>query len=281
MRRLPATPWSMTFDDREVLPRGAAVGRPDRADAGASLVRHDHVPVRLRHRLPAEARRKALRRDGRPPREAAVRRRAHEDAVPEPVVVPLRVAVAVVRALRPRVAGDPVLVVEVGRAERRGDRALPGEASVGRSAREDRARRTERGQAHPERERRDHPDVVHRVIGDRRVADPRPGPALVDRRPGQHAGRPGAARVRRRRPADVARAASRVEPSGLEGGDHGVAEAERVGLDLSPVLARLVRVRVGADRGRDHASAGCGRGRYERDRDAGEYRPGPALPHDN
>ena len=47
--------------------------------------------------------------------------------------------------------------------------------------------------------------------------------------------------------------AAAEDPAGLEGRDDGVAEAERVRLDLGPVLAPRVRVRVFADRRREHA----------------------------
>ena len=79
-------------------------------------VRHDDVPVRLHDRLAAETRR-AARREHRAPGDAAVGRRDHAHVVARAVVVELDVAVAVVRALRPRVACDPGLVPEAFPAE--------------------------------------------------------------------------------------------------------------------------------------------------------------------
>ena len=179
----------------------------------------------------------------RPPGEPAVGRCAHRQQVAEPVVVPLRVAISVMRAGGPVVAGDPALVE--GAAAHGCDRDGIGEgsAAVRRSAHQDR-RAADGG---VERERDHEPDVVHRVIGDGRVADARIRPALVDRGPGQRVLRPPGACIERRRRDDVARATVE-EPPALEGGDDRIALAKGVRLDLRLVHARGVRVRVGADR---------------------------------
>ncbi len=243
------------------------------SDLVSGRVRDDHMPAGLDDRLTAETGGQPAGGDGRAPRRAAVRRPVHVETVSSAGVVPLLVAVAVVGAQRPGVAGDPVLVEEP--ADEGLDRLLPRQPAVGRAAHEDSGGRAERREAHPERERRDHPDVVQGVVRHCRIADPRPRASLVDGRARQHAGRPGPARVRRRRPADVARPAAVHEAAGLKRRHDRVAVAEGVGLDLGAVLAGRVRVRVGADRRRDHAPARCrGRG-HEHRRCARECRPHP------
>ena len=207
---------------RRARPAVAAVLRAKDTDTGeVCRVRDDHGPVRLYDGHASQSSRKPTGCEGRAPRETAVRGRAHHQLVALAVVGPLRVAVPVEGARRPGVAGDPVLVVEAARAKRNRDRALPCETAVRRSAREDGARGSEKRRGRPEGERRDHPDVVLRVVGHRRVADPRPRPALVERRLREIARRPGSARVGRGRPGDVAGTA--VEgAAGLEGRDNRV-----------------------------------------------------------
>ena len=84
----------------------------ERADAPVALERDDHVAVRLPERLAAQA--VASGDDRFRPRLAAVRGGAHPHAVARAGESPIRhTAVPVVRALRPGVTCDPVLVVEV------------------------------------------------------------------------------------------------------------------------------------------------------------------------
>ena len=129
------------------------------------------------------------------------------------------------------------------RSDRYRDGVRPAHA-VGRPARHD------GGGGRPrlvQGERGDDPHAVARVVGDRGVADPVVRPvALVLRDPGQEPVLPARPSVSRGRPADVGRAAVEEAPR-LEGGDDRRPRCERVGLDLRLVLARGVRVRVGAD----------------------------------
>ena len=241
VRRFPATVWSVTRRSRR-----ASSSRRRRRSSGtpgsrSRCVRHDDGPVGLHHGLAAQAGFEPPGRGRRAPRETPVRRRAHEDLLAHPEVVPLRVAVPVVRALRPRVAGDPVLVEERARPRGCRDRRCPRQASVGRAAGQNRARRPERRRARPERERRDHPDVVHRVVRHGGIADPRPGPAGVAKTVV-----PGSMPVVQVRPAFVVVAQPMLlePPPALNRPVWNVAttvlpKPKRVGLDLSPVLARL------------------------------------------
>ena len=262
------------------LPADAAVRRPERLDrAVVRRIRHNDGAVRLDDRLAAEPgrRRRGL---GRAPRQAAVGRGGHHHLVPGTVVVPLRVAVAVVGARRPRVTGDPRLVPEAPRRLGGSDRVRPGQAAVGRAVDE----QPEAGPARVDPEAEGEPDVVLRVVGDRRIADPGPGAALVDRRAGQAARDPRAPAVRRRREHVVAGAAPGEVPAGLRRGDDRLPEREGVRLDLRLVRRADVRVRVVADRERNDARSRDRR--YEEQpesRCCGNRReassPQPSLPH--
>ena len=262
-------------DRRRARPVETTVLGSEDSDLVSGRVRDDHVPVRLHNGLTAEAGGETARLNRLAPCEAAVGRRVHEDLSPGAEVVPLLVAVAVMRALRPGIARDPVLVEEP--ADEGLDWVLPRQPTVRRSAHEDSRGRAERRETHPERERRDHPDVVQRVVSDRRIADPGPRPALVDGRAREHPCRPGPAGVRRRRPADVAGAAAVHEPPRLERGNDRVPVAEGVRLDLGAVLALGIGVRVGADRRRDHAPARCRRRGHEHRRRASRVPPSPPF----
>ena len=110
----------------------------------------------------------------RAPGDAAVGRRDHPHRVAGAVVVELDVAVAVVRARGPRVAGDPGLVPEAPRRLSGVDGIRPGQAAVGRAVDE----QDVAAAAGVDPEAEGEPDVVLRVVGDRRVADPRPRAAL-------------------------------------------------------------------------------------------------------
>ena len=213
---------------------------------------------------------------------AAVGRRDHAHVVARAVVVELDVAVAVVRALRPRVARDPGLVPEASVRVAGVNRVRPGQAAVGRAVDEQDV--TVSSSVDPEAERE--PDVVLRVERDRRVADPRPRAARVDGGSGQAAGRPRAAAVLRGRENEVARAAAAEPAAGLRQRDDRLPECERVGLELRLVLvtASSVRVRVVADRSRDHAAGGDGRNDEQAEHrhcngGPDRPRPAPSLPH--
>src|SRR5262249_48268684 len=141
---------------------------------------------------------------GRAPGLAAVGRGAHLQEIAGAVIVPLGVAVAVERAGHGVVADDPVLVqVAAGGGL---ERVAPGETPVGGAAGDHcagvHAAGLQQGQ------RGDQPDVVHGVVGARRVADP-VGRATTDvlGDAGQQAVRPRAAVVGRGGEADHARAA--------------------------------------------------------------------------
>src|SRR4029077_20881340 len=163
------------------------------------------------------------------PGAAAVHRDLRHDLIREHVAV-AQVAGAEVRALRPVVAGDPLLVLPEARARADGlDRPAPAAAVARAVDRDGRA-----GAREDERDRE--PDAVAAVEGDRRVARAR-GQAA------EEAARPRPARVTRHREADVARAAVEDAPD-LEDGDDLLAEGGGIGLDLRLVLALRVGVRV-------------------------------------
>ena len=126
------------------------------------------VPLGCDDRLTADAGGVAAGVLGRAPGQAAVGGGTHLDAVAVAVVVPLGVAVAVERAGRRVVAGDPVLVEVAAGGD--GDRVAEGQAAVGRAAGEHGRRVHAAGLR--QRQRGDHPDVVPGVVGDRGVADP-------------------------------------------------------------------------------------------------------------
>ena len=173
-------------DERAPTPGSASVGRADRVLRSAVCgERNDDVAVRLHDRLAAEPGGTARIAD-RPPGDPAVGRRDHLHGVALAVVVELDVAVAVVRARGPRVAGDPGLVPEGPRRLSGIDRVRPGQAAVARAVDE----QDVPAPAGVDPEAQSQPDVVLRVIRDRRVADPRPRAAFPDRGSGQAAGRP-------------------------------------------------------------------------------------------
>ena len=155
--------------DHLVAPARAAVGRAEGDDRLLEGVGggDDDVAVRLDDRLAAQAVHALRRHDRRAPCEPAIARRAHQDAVAVAEVVPLVVAVAVVRAGAGVVARDPVLVEVLRRSGvRHRDRPAPGEAAVRGAVDHDRgAQRAWVCQA----ERGDHPDVVLGVERDDRV----------------------------------------------------------------------------------------------------------------
>src|SRR5581483_6582221 len=124
------------------------------------------------------------------------------------------------------------------------DGVLEGQPAVERAARNG----ADAADGRVDREPGDDPDVVLRVVGDGRVADPGvwAGRARVDRGARQEAVRPGSAAVRRGGVAEVRRAAA-AEATDLEGCDHRRAEGIRIGLDLGLVLARRVRIRIDAE----------------------------------
>ena len=168
----------------------------------------------------------------RAPRDAAVGRRDHAHVVAGAGVVPLAVAVAVVRALRPRVARDPGLVPEGSRRECRRDRV--------RQVRPPSVERltSRMGRCRPRRSRgRDQPDVVLRVVGHRRVADPRPRAAGVGRSSSRAARRSSTSGRRSARSPRRGCSSRRRRTSGRSGSATIVLpEGERVGLELRPVL---------------------------------------------
>src|SRR5581483_660312 len=118
-------------------PGRAAVRRGEEPDAAVvGRVGHDDRAVRPYERLAAETAGGIRRRLPHAPGEAAVGRGVHLKPVAETVVVPLDIAVAVVRAARGGVADDPALVGEAGRGHDR-DRVLPRQAAVGRAVDDD------------------------------------------------------------------------------------------------------------------------------------------------
>ena len=231
-------------------PGRAAVVREQRRHLPLVVVRDHHAPARQHERLHARREGTADRvparesRRGRQPRPrpAAVRRGLHHDLLAERVAV-AEVAVAEVRALRPVVAGDPLLVLTDLRAGGgSGHRCAP-VLRVGRAV------DGELRAAGAEDERDREPDAVLAVVGDRRVARPR-------RQTGEVATPPGAPAVARDGVADRVRAAVE-EPPDLEERDDRLAEGGRVGLDLRLVRAAAVLERVARGLARHHLAVGC------------------------
>ena len=218
-------------------PGRAAVVGAERGDL-ALVVVGDHDATARQHEwlhagreratdrlAPGEARRARQARPG----AAAVARGLRDHLLADRVAV-AEVAVAVVGALRPVVAGDPLLVLSELRAGRDGGHRRAPVMRVGRAV--DRDLRADAAEDERDRE----PGLVPPVVRDRRVARSRPQPR-------QEAAPPGAAAVVRDRVADVARAAVE-DPPDLEDRDDRLAEGGRVGLDLGLVLALAVLVRV-------------------------------------
>src|SRR5207245_1185343 len=148
---------------------------------------------------------------GGAPGQTAIGRGAHLHPVSVRVVVPLRVAMAVVRACRGVVARDPGLVEVAASGD--GDRRLPVDAASRRPADEDRST-GDRGRT-PESKRDREPGVVSDVVRDGRVADPRIRPALVDGGPRKEATGPRGSGITGACEANV-RGASVVEATDLE-----------------------------------------------------------------
>ena len=270
--------------DQHVLPPACAAVRRAEGVDGAVVrgVRNDDGSVRLHDGLAAKPRGSSGNRLTGPqvaPPSVVV---AIRIALPAPLSSHCAVAVAVVRARGPCVAGDPGLVPERPGRLGSGDGVRPGQPSVSGAVDE----QDDAGSARVDPEAESEPDVVLRVIGDGGIADARPGPGRgrVDRRSGEAAGDPGSATVLRRREDVVARAATCEVPTRLRRGDDRLPEGERVRLDLRLVLWADVRVRVLADRERKDAP-----GRDRRHEEQPESRrhgnrreassPQPSLPH--
>src|SRR4029450_8273533 len=231
-------------------PRHAAVVRAQHREVLLVVVRDEDAPGREHDRLhpggEGAADRDAAREAGCGrrirPRQARVRRGLRHDHLADDVAV-AQVAVAVERALRPVVAGDPLLVLAEGAARGdRGHRATPVEAVA-------RAVDPQRRAAGAEDERDREPDAVSAVVHHGRVAG-----AWAEA--GEEAALPAPAGVAGDGEADRVRAPVE-DPADLEDRDDGLAERERVGLDLGrvPALARAERIARGAP-GDDLAVAG-------------------------
>jgi hypothetical protein len=181
-------------------------------------------------------------------------------------IVVFGIAIAVEGARRGGVTHGPVLIqVAAGRDDHG---AVPIEASVSRTAHDDRRRAD--APALDKRQRRDEPDVVTGVVRHRRVTHSIIGSVTLELRdPGQEAVRPTRAPVSGRRPSDV-RGAAVEKAAHLKHHHDGRSKRERIRFNLGSVLAGRVREGIGAQLPQCIALGSCSTA-YEEEGDDGRH----------
>ena len=168
----------MAVDARNLLalaPTRAAIRRTEHIDATA-FKRHNYRAIRLYLRFAAQSARVVGRSQSGSPSQSSVARSAQQNIAAAIRLIPLRVAISIVRTRRRVVAHTPVLVVKMCLIDV--DRISPRQ-SIRRPAHRHIANVLRTAAQPDQRQRRNQPLPVLRVVSHRRIGRRPVRPALV------------------------------------------------------------------------------------------------------
>ncbi|MEY2431844.1 MAG: hypothetical protein QOC92_1569, partial [Acidimicrobiaceae bacterium] len=241
-------------------PTRTTINRPERKNRRRRRAqqRHDHLPVRLHHRLAPQPRDIVTRVTRRPPRQPTINRRAHLHPARIRHIIPLAVATTVKRAGREIVTDKPVLIQKTTRRDRH--RARKARPTIRRAIHQHRLPDHRRRLADPQR--LNQPHTMPRVIGNRRITRTiKRARTEILRHTRQKAARPTRPTIRRSRPTDTRRTTIEETPT-LKRRHNRRTKRKRIRLNLRPMLTRSIRKRISTQPRQRHC-CGCGAGEEE------------------